>query len=78
MREAFAQVKKNESSFPTLKGVGHISRCQLMPFVRSCIEVLNIPSETVRQGYSYARFYSYDSVKKAAELLSVDVRKLTR
>jgi hypothetical protein len=78
IREVFTQVSENHPAWPPLKGAGHVSRCQLMPFVRTCIEGLNIPTETVRQGYSYARFYPYDFVKEAAEILGVNARKLTR
>jgi hypothetical protein len=78
IRNAFAQAAKEGHVYAKLTGAGHESRCNLLPFVKSCIEGAGIPSDTVRKGYSYGRVCSFDLVKKAASALGVDWQMLAR
>jgi hypothetical protein len=78
IREAFVQAAKEGHAHPKLKGAGHEARCHLRSFVRSSIEGANIPSDTVRKGYSYGRVYSTELVKMAANVLGVEWQMLAR
>jgi hypothetical protein len=78
IREAFVQAAKEGYTYAKLKGAGHEARCHLRSFVRSCIEGANIPSDTVRKGYSYGRVYSTELVKMVANALGVEWHMLAR